>query len=46
MSTSTINSKKNTKQSVNEEVSNVIQQEEFILQETEQEDFREQFDEY
>lgn len=46
MSTSTINSKKNTKQSVNEEVSNVIQQEEFIPQETEQEDFREQFDEY
>lgn len=47
MSTSTINSKKNikTKESLNEDVSNIIvQEDEEIPQDEEQEDFRDQFD--
>ena len=48
MSTSTINSKKNlkTKESLNEDVSGIIQQEEVgeLAQDEEQEEFRDQFD--
>ena len=48
MSTSTINSKKNlkTKESLNEDVSGIMQQEEVgeLAQDEEQEEFRDQFD--